>query len=572
MPFRTIALLLCAASLALDAGAQTRTFCNPLNLPYHFQSPGPARREAADPVIVLFRGKYWLFASKQVGYWWSDDLLDWHQVKPTGLPLEEYAPSVTVVNGRLYYTSGGTKGTFVTDDLLVGHWVNLNPYKPGASDPEVFQDTDGRVYLYDGCSDTASLRVTELDPKTMLPLGEPKGVIAADTLHHGWENEPSAPGRAPWIEGSWVNKIGGHYYWQYSAPGTQYSSYADGVYVSDSAEGPYRYQPYSPFSFKPTGFITGAGHSATFTDKTGEYWHISTGTISVRHMFERRLVLFPAAVLDDGQLVVNTYLGDYPQWAPGTAKDHLLGNEPPWMLLSYHKPATASSTLGPAFDVRNAVDENIRTWWSAAVATPGEWVQVDLGKVCRVNAIQVNFADQGARLQDSAASEAASADLAPGDGYAYEVSASRDGKTWKTLIDRKDDIRDTPHDYVQLKEPAEVRYIRITGFHSPGGSLFSLYDLRVFGSAPGVIPPPVRGFSVQMDAADPRCAHVRWAPDPGADFFIVRYGTAPDRLYGNYQVYDAHELDIHALNAGVRYYFTIDAVNGTGIRKGGAPQ
>jgi hypothetical protein len=68
-----------------------RTFCNPLDLPYNFQSPGPTRREAADPVIVLYHGKYWLFAPRQIGYWWSNDLLTWRLIKPTGLPLEIYA-------------------------------------------------------------------------------------------------------------------------------------------------------------------------------------------------------------------------------------------------------------------------------------------------------------------------------------------------------------------------------------------------------------------------------------------------------------------------------------------------
>lgn len=554
-----------------------KTFCNPLNLPYNFQSPGPTRREAADPLIVLYQDKYWLFASKQVGYWWSTDLLDWHLIQPTGLPLQVYAPAVAVVDGKLYYTAGENKGTFTTSDPITGQWTLVSPYKRGCIDPDLFQDTDGRVYLFDGCSDKTALRITELDRHTFTPLDGPMNTIVAHTHAHGWEvpgdyNEDTT--HAPWIEGSWVTKLDGHYFWQYAGPGTQFKTYGDGVYVADNLKGPWTYQPYSPFSFKPTGFIAGAGHSATFADRKGDLWHIATGTISVRHMFERRLLLFPAGYYPDNQqLAVNTYLGDYPQVAPGTASDHLNGNLAGWMLLSYHKPATASSTLamaaapagtgntsanptGPGAPSR-AFDENIRTWWSAATGNAGEWLRVDLGKTCRINAIQTNFADQDAE-QDGPLIN---------DGYRYKIEASADGKVWHTIVNKNDQDRDTPHDYTQLEKPAMARYVRIVNGHSPAHSRFSLYDLRIFGSALGAPPAAITNIHIHRDPADRRHATITWSPVRGADFYIVRYGLSGNRLFGNYQVYDATSLDIHSLNVDPKYVFTVDAVNGSGITK-----
>jgi xylan 1,4-beta-xylosidase len=553
-----------------------KTFCNPINLPYNFQTPDVTRREAADPVIVLYHNKYWLFASKQIGYWWSNDLLNWTLIRPTGLPLDVYAPSVAVVDGRLCYTSGGNHGTFTTDDPLKGNWTNINGLAQGCNDPDVFQDTDGKVYLYDGCSDVAPLRITELDHQTFLPLSPRKNYFVADLVNHGWEvngdnnrgkveGDTSKKNIAPWVEGSWMNKINGKYYWQYSAPGTQVKSYADGVYVSDKPTGPFVYQTYSPFSFKPTGFIAGAGHSATFADKAGQYWHIATGTISIRHSFERRLVLFPAGVLADGQLVANTYLGDYPQYAPGTAKYHLLGNSPQWMLLSYNKPATASSTLPgikkQTFDIKNAFDEDIRTWWSATTGNQGEWLSVDLQKNCRINAIQINFADQGAQQQGSLVN----------DGYQYVVKVSADERTWRTIIDHSHQGADAPHDYIQLAKPVQARYVRIINYHSPANGLFSVYDLRVFGSALGKLPQQVKAVNIKRNTSDQRRVHLEWNAVPNTDFYIVRYGIAPDRLFGNYQVYHGSALDINALNVGTGYYFTVDAVNATGIAKGKQP-
>ena len=41
-----------------------KTFCNPVNLNYRFQS---SYREAADPVMMVYKGKYMLFASHSGG-------------------------------------------------------------------------------------------------------------------------------------------------------------------------------------------------------------------------------------------------------------------------------------------------------------------------------------------------------------------------------------------------------------------------------------------------------------------------------------------------------------------------
>jgi xylan 1,4-beta-xylosidase len=550
--------------------AKLKTFCNPINLPYNFQRDGVARREAADPTVVLYQDRYWLFASKQQGYWYSDDMLQWTFVKPEGLPLEVYAPSVTLVNGKMCFFSGNNNGAFTTDDPAAGKWRHINNYTPGCTDPALFQDSDGKVYLYNGCSDTASLQVTQMDATTFLPVGNPVKLINSLTAQHGWEvpgnhnrgNVSSNLLARPWIEGSYMNKIGNKYYLQYAAPGTQYKTYGDGVYVSDKPTGPFVYASYNPFSFKPTGFIAGAGHSSTFQAKTGEYWHMATGTISVRHMFERRLVLFPIFITHDGQMVTDTYLGDYPQYAAGGRKHSSLAKSPGWMLLSFHKKADASSTLGASktqnFAINNAFDEDIQTWWSAATGNAGEWLRVDLGKTCRVNAIQVNFADQDAKVEA----------LKPNDGYQYSIEYSVDGKKWLTAVDRKNVMKDTPHDYIELPKPVQARFIRITNVHSPANSKFSLFDFRVFGKSPEQMPKPVSQFKVTRNAADRRCAHIEWKAVAHADFYIVRYGISPNKLFSSYQVYKGTQLNINALNTTTNYYLTIDAINAAGIALG----
>lgn len=547
------------------------TYCNPVNLAYRFQKSELDYRQGADPVMLLIGNTYWLFASKQTGYWHSNDMVNWKMVKPQGLPLNVWAPSVSVIDKKVYYCCN--EGTFTTDDLLSGRWKKQENYPKGIADPAIFQDLDGKVYLYDGCSDTAPSYVTELDRTTLMSKGAKQPVIYQDYLNHGWEvsgdlNLGRMPGDTavknlrPWIEGSYMNRIGSTYYLQYSAPGTQFRTYGDGLYTAKSPAGPFTYQSYSPFSFKPTGFIPGAGHSATLIDGNNNLWHISTGVISVRNSVERRLVLYPAAVSADGQLMVDTYLGDYPRYASGTP-GYLIGHDrPDWMLLSYEKASKVSSVWkigsGNEYAANKATDENIKTWWSAQTGNPGEFFQLDLGKNCRINAVQTNFADEGCKFQDDQQS----------DLYRYKIEISGDGKLWSLLIDRSKKGNDGPHGYHELKRPVMARHLRITNVYYPFGGKFSISDFRIFGSSLGKKPQQVKEVMVKRARDDQRRVTISWKKTSDADFYIVRYGIAPNRLFSNYQIYHADQIAINALNVGTAYFFTVDAVNSSGITKG----
>lgn len=70
---------------SLLVAQKASTYCNPMNLGYAYERvPGDksneAYRSAADPTLVNHKGVYYLFATNQHGYWWSDDLLKWNYV------------------------------------------------------------------------------------------------------------------------------------------------------------------------------------------------------------------------------------------------------------------------------------------------------------------------------------------------------------------------------------------------------------------------------------------------------------------------------------------------------------
>jgi len=77
-------------------------------------------------------------------------------------------------------------------------------------------------------------------------------------------------------------------------------------------------------------------------------------------------------------MYTNTAYGDYPTLLPEFAqgKDFSKGLFTGWMLLNYNKPVQVSSTLG-GYHSNFAVDEDIKTYWSAKTGNSGEWFQTD---------------------------------------------------------------------------------------------------------------------------------------------------------------------------------------------------
>ncbi len=396
--------LLILVSCSGETPQEVKTYCNPLNLNYRFQFTDSASyREAADPTMIRYRDKYILFVSHSGGYWYSDDLLGWDYLPVKSLPIEDYAPDAIAINDTVYFSASATvrKPFYYTTDPFRDNWTAMSDTLPFAVwDPHFFLDDDGQRYLYWGCSNSLPIYGVRLNSK-MQAVTEPEILIEHNPDKYGWEvpGEQNELTRNGWNEGAWMTKYNNRYYLQYAAPGTEFKTYADGVYTSDSPLGPFEYETYSPFSYKPGGFAGGAGHSSTFQDKYGNYWHISTMSISIRHMFERRLGLFPAAFDKDGVLRTFTAFGDYPTIMPDRKidfeKESLFKG---WMLLSYKKKAEASSAMDN-YPVKNAFDEDIRTWWSASTGDPGEWLSVELDDNSTVNAIQVNFADNESNLK-----------------------------------------------------------------------------------------------------------------------------------------------------------------------------
>lgn len=571
---------------------QQTTFCNPMNLDYGwgcFQKREKKARTAADPVIVLFKDKYYLFTTMDIGgYRVSDDLITWKdvyfnpEIHASALDIDHYvAPAVAADDNYVYFINFTRDRSKKKVDVIRsadpenGKWEKCGEVRRMA-DPCLFID-DERFYFYYGLGAEQSTTFFEVNPETFEEIEGTKKVLreyitdvkeCTSGYHFGRRELYDEIDASAWMgkfqkipcpEGAWIVKNNDKYYLQYATPGTICNWYCDIVMESDSANGGFIEQPYNPVSLKVGGFIGGAGHSCVFKDKYGNWWQATSMWIGNHDEFERRIGLFPVSFDAIGRMRTHTVLGDYPMLLPQKKFEPQDISAFGWMLQSFNKACMASSSLS-GFEPEKAADENVRTWWSAESGNAGEHFVMNFGKKVQINSVQINFAEQD--INPEAPKET--------DYHAYKLYTSNDGHTWKLLADKSGNKTAVPHEYLELSKPVEASYMKVENVHTPKEGKFALLDLRVFGSGYSDKPGQVKELSVKRNQEDGRYASIAWNKAFGADGYLVRFGYQPDFLNQCIQVKgnETTELLLHILTKGVKYYYRVDTYNDSGITEG----
>ena len=566
-----------------------RIYCNPVNLAYKYQHNRLGKytyREGADPSLISFKGRYYLFVSMSAGFYYSEDLLHWDYHEDRSLEICSYAPDVAVDGEYLYFSASERfKNSKIlrTKDPFAGFEPVSEPFP--FWDPHLFFEGE-TPYLFWGCSNKTPIYVQELS-REMQPVGEKKALIFGDEENHGAERKDlytrdakSLPaklinrvlGDKPFIEGAYLNKINEKYYLQYACPGTEYPTYSDCVYVSDAPNGDYVYQQHNPYSIVPTGFATGAGHGSTMADAYGNLWHASTIGVGVNHNYERRVGIWPAGVDEDGILFCNQEFSDYPKEIP-QGKFDPLSIAPKWMLLSYQSAAQASSARAE-YPVENAVDESIKTAWCAESGEDGEWYRLDLGEAKEVHAVQLNFADVEIPKKKLPNKQYIGSppfrryiDSSPENKTSWRLFGSADSKDWQLLHDNSEAAQDRSHELIVLAQGMRLRFLRLDFIAFPYGQRFALSGFRVFGKGNGAAPAPVSGIHAQRHSKTE--ARIAWQKTADAQGYLLRIGCAPDKLYNSLLLYGQNSCGISFLNAETESCFCeIVAFNENGMSRG----
>jgi hypothetical protein len=441
--------------------------------------PYPDYRSISDPSVMLYEGKWYLYASYGMS-WVSEDFVRWTYV-PCNIPCEPgYSPTVAESGGKFWmtrhsdglYEADGPTGPFrYVGPFLLPDGGELKPV-----DPAFFRDDDGSLYLYcfgcegspeaGGSSFTLGMKLDPENPQTVLTA--PVRLNAFDPSHE-WERfgADCQDDRWGWIEGQWMVKHDGRYYLIYAANGTEFPGYAMGTYYSD--EGPlsgFVYQRRNPIVNKKEGLVRGGGHGCVVHAPDGSLWAFYTVPVACAHIYERRIGIDRIETDENGELYCPR-MTETPQYGPCLPEKGDVGMKPLTFFQRFCHKATSAAEGRDAF---YALDDSMLTWWQPADDDPEPALTVDTGAVYRVGASRILWREVGLDYD---------AGILPGP-FRYRIEVSVNGADWTTALDAADNREDLACDS-RVFPPCAGRYVRLTILGSPRGIRPAVISFTAFG-------------------------------------------------------------------------------------------
>jgi xylan 1,4-beta-xylosidase len=492
-------------------------YCNPLSIEASSRDGSPRGVNLGDVTVVREAGRYYLFGTGGGG-WVSDDLVNW---KYQGVEMREgrvpIAPHVVKYDGT-FYMSGNDAPLYRAPAILgpyevVGDWTDVSgrPFAgvangrewTGAFDVDIFVDDDNKPYLYFPARSTEGIDVVPLDPQRLNRfLAAPKRLFGFDRSHV-WERygEMNEYPDVSWIEGPWMLKRKGTYYLQYSASGTQWLTYATGMYMGKRPTGPFIYAAVNPVLRKTQGVVTGTAHGSIVEGPDGHLWQFYTIVLS-NPPGGRRIGMDPVGFDARGNLFVRGP-SETPQWGPGVVADPARHGDSGSLPLTVNKmramnTKSAFSSQRPGHDAAYATDNSNGTWWEPAEDDRQPSITVDLGPATEFDPIQTFTVDSSRILFTTGRGfgRPGTPPPPPPEGapaHRYKIEVSSDGTTFTTLLDKTES---TVTKYVEFDElpPTICRFARLTltGWPHNAGTPLGIVEFTVFGKAVSPSAPPLR--------------------------------------------------------------------------------
>ncbi len=287
---------------------------------------------AADPHMALFGHRYYLYGThegaglNEFAAWSSPDMVNW---KSEGVILrfpdlrwqekvddDAWAPGIASRNGKYYfYFCAHSRIGVAVADSPVGPFKDalgkpLIPFRQDLSaiDPMAFIDDDGQAYLYWGAvqGEGKHLFVRKLNADMISFAGPEQAILTTDGVH---------------IEGSFVVKRDGRYYFMWSAGGWNVKrgpdEYRAEYAVGDSPLGPFHRGQNNPMlsADRRIGVVAPGHHSVLQFPGTDD-WYIIYHVLV--HGWQRRVWIDRLRFAADGSIekVVPTREGVQPRPVP----------------------------------------------------------------------------------------------------------------------------------------------------------------------------------------------------------------------------------------------------------------
>lgn len=217
-----------------------------------YENPIARDGDFADPFVIRFNGRYYLYCTNpDVRCWSSSDLVTWQlegaTVAEDVFPgLVPFAPEVIYSNGSFYmYTSPSGHGHYVLrSDSPTGPFELISDNIEHSIDGNVFLDDDGRWYFY-WAGDEGIWGCEMTSPVT---FGEP---VLTGAQMNGW------------TEGPFVTKRDGIYHMTLTGNHYLNAGYRINAAVSTHPLHGFVDDPLNPILLSVDGAVIGLGHSSS---------------------------------------------------------------------------------------------------------------------------------------------------------------------------------------------------------------------------------------------------------------------------------------------------------------------
>lgn len=475
------------------------TYCNPMSMPscpkgtdrwQEMKYTGEKQkdyRSISDPSVLYYDNKWYLYPSYGMAFV-TENFVTWEHVRTEPYDMK-YSPCVVPYKGKFLMTSH-SHGIYEGDSPLgpfrfLGNYILPNGEEFCPSDPALFVDDDGRIYMYYfNLRESGHKRAfisgsyaVELDGENPRKcLSKPVVLNELDTGNE-WERfgERRQDTLCGWVEGQWMYKKKGRYYLIYASSGTEYGSYCMAAYYSD--EGPlsgFVPQKHNPVTESRNGLVRGAGHGCVVDGPNDTIWAFYTVTMAYTHIYERRIGMDLLAINEDGELYAPHGVTDTPQYAPGYSKKPIESNDTGLYPLTFYQRSKYNvSSFASGHEGFYALDESMLTFWQPDDADENPVISICLDAPYNVSAARIIWRDMGMDYENG---------VLPG-AYQYiiEGQPDMDKDEWVTLLDMSKNDVDLNIDYKTFKTVScEAVRLKIVG--APKGIKPAVISFTAFGT------------------------------------------------------------------------------------------
>ena len=417
----------------------------------------------ADPSLVQYEGKFYLYVTADpwgtdfLSCWVSDDFQDWtfHTLNwptkqactsPTSRANKVWAPSVIQKGDKFYmYISVGSEVWCGKSDHPLGPWENMlgdTPMIPNdptdyyhVIDAEVFNDDDGRSYLYWGSGHNWT-----------------NGHCFAAELNEdmsSFKTEPVDVTPTRYFEAPLMIKNNGTYYLTYSEGITVDETYEVRYAVGDNPFGPFKEAANSPvLTMNDSLNVYGPGHHTLFTYGGKNYILYHKHRLPFVKGGAYRQTCINEFTFNEAKKQINTIIPFNTQSFPNLSEARKQYIQP--------ENIEASSTLAGYTKADNVLDHNYSTRWESDDDDRNPFLTATFKKETQINTLEIRFEY-------------------PWKKYFIKVESSIHGNNWNVVADyTTEGVSGSP---VSIPVNSKCSQVRISFTDSQGATKPSVWEL-----------------------------------------------------------------------------------------------